>query len=43
MEQINKIEFIFYNYKKHDMHMDETIIVSSITGMTLSLIKNSKK
>ncbi|XP_073222528.1 uncharacterized protein [Cicer arietinum] len=43
MEQMNEIERILNNYKQHQMHMDETIIVSCIIDKLPPSWKDFKK
>uniref|UniRef100_A0A1S3EKZ7 Uncharacterized protein LOC105853099 n=2 Tax=Cicer arietinum TaxID=3827 RepID=A0A1S3EKZ7_CICAR len=43
MEQRHEIEYILNNYKQHKMHMDETIIVSSIIDKLPPSWKDFKK
>ncbi|XP_039140459.1 uncharacterized protein LOC120277669 [Dioscorea cayenensis subsp. rotundata] len=43
MEQMHEIEHILNNFKQHNMHMDESIIVSSIIDKLPPLWKNFKK
>ncbi|KAF7821185.1 uncharacterized protein G2W53_026640 [Senna tora] len=43
MDQMHEIEHILNNFKQHDMHMDESIIVSSIIDKLPSSWKDLKK
>ena len=43
LDQLHEIQRILNHFKQHKMHMDETIIVSSIVDKLLPLGKTLKK